>query len=89
MVFGKIVSWKKNKETAIIAVSSSERPCAFRSFFYGVTLMKNRQRQRENRRRYKKDPRLNASGCMDMTAYKAIRNVTRQEKKVKRHADKT
>lgn len=51
--------------------------------------MKNRDRQRENRRRYKKDPRLNASGCMDMTAYKAIRNVCRQEKKVKHHADKT
>lgn len=51
--------------------------------------MKNRDRQRENRRRYRKDPRFNASGCMDMTAYKAIRNVSRQEKKVKRHADKT
>ncbi|SDZ96352.1 hypothetical protein SAMN02745687_01236 [Lachnospiraceae bacterium NK3A20] len=50
--------------------------------------MKNRQRQRENRRKYKKDPRLNASGCMDMTAYKAIRNVTREEKKEKRNAEK-
>lgn len=45
--------------------------------------MKNRQRQRENRRRYKTDPKKNASGCTDMTAYKAIRNVTRQEKRVR------
>ena len=43
--------------------------------------MKNRKRQRENRRRYKSDPRQNASGCMDMTAYLAIRNVMREEKK--------
>ncbi|MGN0254773.1 MAG: hypothetical protein ACI4W2_00805 [Eubacterium sp.] len=50
--------------------------------------MKNRQRQRENRRRYKTDPRKNASGCMNMTAYKAIRNVTRQEKRERRNAEK-
>lgn len=27
---------------------------------------------------YKNDPRLNASGYMDMTAYEAIRNVDRE-----------
>lgn len=43
--------------------------------------MKNRKRQRENRRLFKSDLRRNASGCMDMTAYLAIRNVTREEKK--------
>jgi alpha-beta hydrolase superfamily lysophospholipase len=52
-----------------------------RGFFYGEILMKNRKRQRENRRRYKSDPRRNASGSMDMTAYLAIRNVMREEKK--------
>lgn len=26
----------------------------------------------------KKDPRRNASGCMDLTAYEAIRNVDRE-----------
>ena len=26
----------------------------------------------------KKDPRRNASGCMDLTAYEAIRNVERE-----------
>ena len=43
--------------------------------------MQNRKRQRHNRRRYKSDPRRNASGYMDMTAYFAIRNVMREEKK--------
>ena len=50
--------------------------------------MKNRQRQRENRIRYKIDPRKYASGGTDMTAYKAIRNVTRQEKREKRNGEK-
>lgn len=50
--------------------------------------MKNRQRQRENRIRYKTDPRKNASGGTDMTAYKAIRNVTRQEMSEKRNGEK-
>lgn len=27
----------------------------------------------------KKDPRRNASGCMDLTAYEAIKNVEREE----------
>lgn len=26
----------------------------------------------------RKDPRFNASGCMDMTAYEAIRNIERE-----------
>lgn len=27
---------------------------------------------------FKKDPRRNASGCLDLTAYEAIRNVDRE-----------
>jgi hypothetical protein len=50
--------------------------------------MRNREKQRENRRRFKTDPRLNASGYMDLTAYKAIRNVTREEKKAGQNAKK-
>ena len=37
---------------------------------------------------YKRDPRYNASGCKDLTAYEALKNVEREERekeaKVKR-----
>ena len=49
--------------------------------------MKNRARQRENRRlkaqKYEK-PWLNPEGYMDLTPYKAIQNITRQEKEEKK-----
>lgn len=46
--------------------------------------MRDRKKQRENRRRYKTNPCLNASGCYDMTAYRAIQNVTREEREEKK-----
>ena len=46
--------------------------------------MKDRKRQRENRKKYKRDPRRNASGCMDMTAYIAVKNADRQLKEEKK-----
>ena len=37
---------------------------------------------------YKRDPRYNASGCKDLTAYEALKNIEREERekeaKVKR-----
>lgn len=33
---------------------------------------------------YKKDPRYNASGCKDLTAYEALSNIEREERRLKK-----
>jgi len=52
---------------------------------YGEMLMKNRKRQRQNRRRYTSAPRSTPSGCMDMTSYLAIRKTWHVRRNRSRH----
>lgn len=62
-----------------------EQSC--RGFSYGGAYEEQTEAAEEPQT-YKTDPKKNASGCTDMTAYKAIRNVTRQEKRVRRNGKK-
>ena len=44
--------------------------------------MRDRKKQRENRRLYgkqKDNPKLNASGCYDLTAYEAIKRADKKK----------
>ena len=50
----------------------------------------SRERQRANRRmkdRREKNPRLNAEGYNDPTAYLALRNIEREERRKKQNID--
>ena len=47
--------------------------------------MKNRKKQRENRRKYS-NSLYNASGCIDRTAHDAIENVSKEKKAERKNA---